>query len=49
MELEGHEGGKGFDFLLVNIFGVPGAALGGELMGLVLASVGRYHFDGAVI
>jgi len=43
--LDAHEAGECFHFLYVHVLGVASASLGGQLVGLVLAAVGRDGFE----
>jgi hypothetical protein len=46
---EGHKAGQGFNFSDVNILSISGSTLGGEFVGLVLATVGWNDLDAVVI
>ena len=44
-ELEGHQGGQGFNFLQIDVFRVASAALDGKLVGGVLGSIEKKEKD----
>jgi hypothetical protein len=47
--LEGHQTGQGLDLGNINIFGIPRSTLGGQLVRLVLATIGGNDLDGTVV
>jgi len=48
-KLEGHQGSKSLNLLKIDVFGVTGTTLAGELMGRVLSSVACNSLEGTVI